>query len=887
MNRRNFFRIGAASAIALSQSPDRLLGGQEPVSNDLRRLSPIERAPDFVRRALSSPIIGFPTVEPIFGGSFLPGGNQTQLISANGFNSFNTQVQTLAAQGYRLASLTAIRNMNATWYYAALEQGSGNYTLLRTSDPNLFQHTFAANQSSYRLVDFAITLEQGQLYYVGYWLAVASPVNQLLGWNLSRSPTDELGAQWSTLSAQGMRMTRIQPFPQLDSTAYSTLYEPGGGGYVLYFDSLPQFPIDTTGRFAGNSLVGMGYDTVTGNVVACWWDNVKPFQFVWNQDWTTLQATAQQMAANGLILRAVLAYPSAPDWDDYFAAYLAPSVMGYSYAVGKDGQVIANGYGFARGPHETQNPNVAFAPNVRINLASVSKAVTGIALEVLMQQKPSITLDMPFWPFIASMVPNPDPSVKSVTLRNLATMMSGMVTPPNEGPLSGNLWPYLNTYLLQPLVGTPGVTYSYNNENFTILQGVIDQVTGQDYVAWVTQNVLVPAGIDSSIFNATPDPQATATLSYSSPNDPLPGQYWTAFDFVAPGGWISTATEVLKVLFALRNTSVLPASTISEMLNDGIGWYSFPGNYGTYYQHNGGLENGLTPPQNLNTCIVRLAEGYDIALVANTQPPIDVVNICAGAFDSRGLLTTDAPPAITTVIGAATYLPKAAPAAYCSITGAGFTDRTATDWGNSITGSALPTSVGGISVNVNGTPAYVEYISATQVNFLLPASAAVAIANLDLITPTGVMSTTLEIDAVAPGLFCYALRGVLYPSSVFATSGSVVYVASTGALQGYNSRPAVGGDIIELYATGCGLTNPIAPDGVVLTHTYPAVDLAAFRVTIAGTIASVLFAGLVGPGLWQINVQIPAGLIGGDQPLVLSVNGAVSQPNVMITLLGG
>jgi uncharacterized protein (TIGR03437 family) len=49
----------------------------------------------------------------------------------------------------------------------------------------------------------------------------------------------------------------------------------------------------------------------------------------------------------------------------------------------------------------------------------------------------------------------------------------------------------------------------------------------------------------------------------------------------------------------------------------------------------------------------------------------------------------------------------------------------------------------------------------------------------------------------------------------------------------------------------------------------------------------VLFAGIVGPGLWQINVEIPSGLIGGDQPLILSVNGAASQPNVKITLLGG
>jgi len=549
---------------------------------------------------------------------------------------------------------------------------------------------------------------------------------------------------------------------------------------------------------------------------------------------------------------------------------------------------VANGYGFARGPNETPNPNVAFTPDVRINLASVSKVITGIALEVLIREYPGVTLDTPFWPLIASMVPSPDPSVKVVTLRNLATMMSGMSLPPgSEGPVTGDLWPYLNTYLSQPLVGTPGVTFNYSNTNYTILQGVIDRVTGQDYVTWVTQKVLVPAGINPSIFNATPDPQATATFSYSGPSDPRPGNYWPALSFVAPSGWISTANELLKILLAMRNTSVLPASTISEMLNDGIGWFPFSGSYGTYYEWNGSLINGLTPAQANNTCVVRLAEGYDIAMVANCATPVSVVDICAGAFDSRGLLTTDLPPAIATVISAAALLPKAAPAAYCSIMGSGFTDQAATGWGSWITGTKLPTSVGGIRVNVNGTPAYVEYVSATQVNFLLPATAPVGIADLDLITPIGVMSTTLEIDAVAPGLFCYTLHGVLYPASVFATGSGVVYVATAGALPGYASRPAAAGDFIELYATGCGLTNPVAPDGVVLTKAYPAVDLAAWEVTIAGKNASVLYAGLVSPGLWQVNVQIPAGLIGGDQPLVLLVNGAASQPNVMLTLLGG
>ena len=303
----------------------------------------------------------------------------------------------------------------------------------------------------------------------------------------------------------------------------------------------------------------------------------------------------------------------------------------------------------------------------------------------------------------------------------------------------GDLWSYLNTYLAQPLVGTPGVTYSYNNENFTILQGVIDQVTGQDYVTWVTENVLVPAGIDPSIFNPNPDPSTTATLLYSAPSDTREGYYYGPLNFVAPGGFISTTLELLKILLALRNTSVLPAAAISEMLNDEIGW--FP----SRRQLRNVLPKRWRPSQRRDAAAdsehVHRPARRRVRYRAGGQHPAAPRRRehLRGRFDSRGLLVTDLPPGIAAVISAATYLPKVAPAAYCSIMGAGFTDQAATDWSSSITGSTLPASVGGISVSVNGKPAYVEYISATQINFLLPSSAAIGIAEVELTTPTGVM----------------------------------------------------------------------------------------------------------------------------------------------------
>jgi uncharacterized protein (TIGR03437 family) len=467
-------------------------------------------------------------------------------------------------------------------------------------------------------------------------------------------------------------------------------------------------------------------------------------------------------------------------------------------------------------------------------------------------------------------------------------MMSGMVQEPNEGPITppnGDFWGYLNTYLAQPLVGTPGVTSYYDNTNFSILQGVIEVVSGMAYVDFVTQYVLSPAGIDPSIFSATPDPQASAALTYSGPDDTRPGFYWGPLGFVAPAGWISSARELVKIAAALRGTSVLPSAVISEMLNDGIGWYSTVGAFGTYYQHNGSIGNGLNPPQRLNTCIMRLGEGYDIALVSDSVAPVDVTTLCFGAFQSRGLPASDLPPnavTVNAVVHAASFAPAAAPGAYVAVFGTGF-GSPAQDWGAAIgNGDTLPQELNGVQVRVGNQFVYIEYVSPTQINFLLPSSAVTGLANVEVTTPAGGITTSLQIDDVAPGLFAYQLNGTLYPAALFA--GTAEYVAATGALPGYVSRPAKAGDAIELFGTGMGPTTPSAPDGVLLTTAYPTANLGAFEAAIGGLPAVVLYAGLVEAGLYQVNIQVPAGLIGGNQPLTLSVSGEPVQPNLMLTI---
>jgi hypothetical protein len=154
----------------------------------------------------------------------------------------------------------------------------------------------------------------------------------------------DLSAQWKTLSGQNNRMTRIQVRPQDAGSVYSALFAPGSGGYYMYSLPASQF-FAMVSQLAGVTLTGIAYDASDGNVAGCWQTLSNPSNFVQNETWPALMTSAQQAAAGGMVLSAMASYPNAPDFESYFAHNLAPYVMGYSYAVSLNGNVISNGYG--------------------------------------------------------------------------------------------------------------------------------------------------------------------------------------------------------------------------------------------------------------------------------------------------------------------------------------------------------------------------------------------------------------------------------------------------------------------------------------------------------------------------------------------------------------
>jgi uncharacterized protein (TIGR03437 family) len=188
----------------------------------------------------------------------------------------------------------------------------------------------------------------------------------------------------------------------------------------------------------------------------------------------------------------------------------------------------------------------------------------------------------------------------------------------------------------------------------------------------------------------------------------------------------------------------------------------------------------------------------------------------------------------------------------------------------------MPTQLDGVSVTVNGKPAYVYYISPTQINVLTPPDA-ISGAVPVLVTNNGATSASLTAQAQATSPSFFVFNGGPY---VAATHINGSLLGPTTLYPG-SSTPAKPGETVVLYANGFGATNvPLTSGSVTQSGTLSPLPV----ITMGGVPATVAFAGLVAPGEFQFNVVVPSSTANGDQPITATYNGLSTQVGTLITV---
>jgi uncharacterized protein (TIGR03437 family) len=235
----------------------------------------------------------------------------------------------------------------------------------------------------------------------------------------------------------------------------------------------------------------------------------------------------------------------------------------------------------------------------------------------------------------------------------------------------------------------------------------------------------------------------------------------------------------------------------------------------------------------------------------------------SGSTSPGGGQTTSSTPTISAVLNAASFQQGFAPGELVSVFGSGLAPAA-----QGASNVPLPSQMQGVTAMVtqgsNNLTAYLDYVSASQINLQIPYELAPGTATLTINNNGSTVSTTFPVVAAAPGIF---------------TDANDAPVPNTSASAGQT---------VTLFITGAGAVTPTQRDGVAPPANTPIGNLPvptqSVTVTIGGLggvpglTAPTTFVGIPEAlvGVVQINYTVPANAPLGPQPIVVTVGGVAS-----------
>ena len=264
---------------------------------------------------------------------------------------------------------------------------------------------------------------------------------------------------------------------------------------------------------------------------------------------------------------------------------------------------------------------------------------------------------------------------------------------------------------------------------------------------------------------------------------------------------------------------------------------------------------------------------FAAALAVSTGSGTKTVILAGGGVADSGM-------AITGVVNAADHFPAASQDSWMEIHGRNLAPTTRSWNAADFIEGKLPTGLDNVSVDINGAPAYVAYISPTQINILTP-----PIQGLALDRKLTVSSAARKSNAVAIPWLDSSLSLFVWGSNsknyILATRPDGSYAGPGGILgPDVSLAPARPGETLALYMSGLGPGDPAFTPGQLGAITLA--GLPSFR--IGAEQATALYAAMIGPGLYQVGLRVPS-LAAGEYGVTCVYNGAATSAPYLLAVV--
>ncbi|MEL6529033.1 MAG: serine hydrolase domain-containing protein [Pseudomonadota bacterium] len=281
----------------------------------------------------------------------------------------------------------------------------------------------------------------------------------------------------------------------------------------------------------------------------------------------------------------VQASTSTDTIDDILAEGMERSgVPGVAYAEVSGGAITQGKSGV-----KTIGSEDAITTETPFLIGSVSKSFTALAIMQLVEAG-ALGLDDPVSQYLAEFNGQP---AGAITIRQLLSHTSGFsMYQGNEGQAdlaqdTDALARRVEALAAAAPVHQPGTVWEYSNANYQILGRLIETASGQPFGAYMTENVLIPAGMTNSyVFDGERRPQtATGHRPFffgKTPNS----ESLTGRGSGPQGGIVATAQDMARYLAMMMNEEddLLSAAGKAMMMQPaneaspeyGFGWFLDP-----------------------------------------------------------------------------------------------------------------------------------------------------------------------------------------------------------------------------------------------------------------------------------------------------------------------
>src|SRR5713101_2347324 len=245
----------------------------------------------------------------------------------------------------------------------------------------------------------------------------------------------------------------------------------------------------------------------------------------------------------------------------------ANGIPGVSVAIVENGEYEWSG-GFGMADLENSVPATSYT---LYRLASISKPITATAA-MLLWQRDKLDLDAPVQKYCPAFPLKDSPT----TTRQLLAHLAGIrhyKRDSQEDPEVGNTRHFdnpieggLNFFKNDALVAKPDTKFSYSTQGFTVAGCAIEGASGQKYVDFVRDNILLPAGMTHTRADDRFAIIPYRTRFYSKRSGaPVNADFLDSSYKIPGGGWLSSAEDMANFEVAMLNDRLVNHATRDAM----------------------------------------------------------------------------------------------------------------------------------------------------------------------------------------------------------------------------------------------------------------------------------------------------------------------------------